>query len=615
MKNLIKSAEIYGGEAVVYSGSDSPPEEFLRLIVNNELIPGEKSGSTYGKGVYTVYNLAGTQTANGDYGKYVYKLKVNLYGFISFNPDVTKKIYGESLTPSQQYERVSGKRGHIFEKLKDLESESYSFSSDLANPASEFLRGKVKGILFSGRQDGDVAVIYDASTIVPVAWKNVSFDKTNPWNSFNKEEISPAIGRGMIGSFQESKYEDAVGETELESAVKVLSRFSKDTIPEGVLKYVNHLIENDTFSFIYQYSEKKWAKPYLDSAAKKMAENDTFYFLLYFSDKPWAAPYLDSAAKNLAEKYPYKLLYSFSDKPWAEPYLDSAAKKVIENDTYAFLKNFKDKPWAAPYLDSAAKNLAEKDPYNLLFYFSDKPWAAPYLDSAAKNLAEKDPYKLLYSFDRYKPWAEPYLDSAAKKVIEKDPYVFISSLRYRPRAETWAEPYLDLAAVKYAEEASGQFIDYFQDKNWANIRRDNLNGKSYLEIALDNYLRNYNHSMYFLRNYNKKTWATKPREHLNGKSYLDLAAKNIIETDAYDFEKKFKDFWWATEKREDLGNKSYLDLAMETIEKDKKLSQEDFEREISSRASYSSQLSKLAKVLNRLGFKMEAKKVINFISQ
>ena len=102
MINLIKSAEVYGSEAIVYNGSKAPPDLYIDLIVNNKLEPGRGSGFLYGKGVYTTYNLPGTATAGGTYGSFVYKLKVNLYGFISFNPDITKKIYGEALTPSQQ---------------------------------------------------------------------------------------------------------------------------------------------------------------------------------------------------------------------------------------------------------------------------------------------------------------------------------------------------------------------------------------------------------------------------------------------------------------------------------------------------------------------------------
>lgn len=345
MSYFIKSAEIYGAEAILYTGSASPPEEYLRLIVNDELIPGMGDGSLYGRGIYTVYNLAGTITERGGYGNYIYKLKVNLYGFISFNPEITKKIYGESLTLSQQYETISGKRGYIFEQLKELEnrnlrdkwSEGPQFSSDLAKEASSFLKGKVKGILFSGRRDGDVAVIYDPLTVVPVAWKYINPDdptSTDTWHRFSQEEIKPAIGRGMLGSFEESKYEKAT-DGSLYNAVKFLSNFSGDNVDERALKYINYLIDNEPIRFISYYSERKWAQPYLDSVAKSLAKKNPALLIELYRDKAWAQPHMDSAAEEIIKKDPYhfiseNFIYQSKRDPWAQKYLTMAEDIIFK---------------------------------------------------------------------------------------------------------------------------------------------------------------------------------------------------------------------------------------------------------------------------------------------
>ena len=94
---------------------------------------------------------------------------------------------------------------------------------------------------------------------------------------------------------------------------------------------------------------------------------------------------------NYIKAHPYHFLLSFSDKPWAQPYLDKAAKVVVKKDPFYFLYNYSNKPWAQPYIDVAAKGTAKENPINFLNYFSSKPWAELYIDEAAKEAAKKDP--------------------------------------------------------------------------------------------------------------------------------------------------------------------------------------------------------------------------------
>ena len=67
-----------------------------------------------------------------------------------------------------------------------------------------------------------------------------------------------------------------------------------------------------------------------------------YHFLHYFSDKPWARPYIDEAAKIYAKERPLTFLHYFSQKPWAQPYLDEAAKVIAKKDPEYFLKKLAD---------------------------------------------------------------------------------------------------------------------------------------------------------------------------------------------------------------------------------------------------------------------------------
>jgi hypothetical protein len=178
LRSLIRETllleEVYGAQAVVYHGTKANPQALISALLNDEFTPGEGAGDMYGKGLYTVYDLKGTQTGRGDYGDHVIKLKVNLYGYIIFDPDIARLVYKKPLTPAQQAEEV----GYDETVVKALEGvrppRKGAFTSDSARRVSEELQHEVKGLVFTGEHDGKVVVIYDPTTAVPMAWKRVA---------------------------------------------------------------------------------------------------------------------------------------------------------------------------------------------------------------------------------------------------------------------------------------------------------------------------------------------------------------------------------------------------------------------------------------------------------
>lgn len=180
-------------------------------MIDDTFEPGRGAGATYGMGLYCVYDLKGSPTAAGGYGRHVLKLKVNLHEYIIFDPDIAAKVYGSSLTPAEQAEEI-GLRRDIVGKLRDLQQMKIAVSSDIARPAADFLRGNCKGIVFTGRQDGRVVVVYDPTTVVPVGWTTASRDLAdNPsiatWTPIEKGLRKSAIVRSSSGAWEEGKYE------------------------------------------------------------------------------------------------------------------------------------------------------------------------------------------------------------------------------------------------------------------------------------------------------------------------------------------------------------------------------------------------------------------------
>jgi ABC-type uncharacterized transport system YnjBCD ATPase subunit len=204
-KNLL-TEQVFGAQAFVYHGSSRSPDILLPALLSDKFTPGY--GDMYGKGLYTVYSPNQNQeTFSGGYGGYVYKLKVNLYGFIIFDADVCQKVYGSNLSPRQQLQLLG--ETEAIERLapdsdagakdpkKKLERIG-SMTSDRALKYAPVLRQYVKGIIFTGRRDGQVAVIYDPASVVPVAWKGV---KDRVWTRVDRSQLKPAIQRSIAGTY------------------------------------------------------------------------------------------------------------------------------------------------------------------------------------------------------------------------------------------------------------------------------------------------------------------------------------------------------------------------------------------------------------------------------
>jgi len=216
IRESLLTEEVFGKMGFVYHGSYSPPDEMVKLLKaskkldqspadisgeqqsseedpeEEEFSPGGGAGAAYGKGLYTVYDLEGTQTASGFYGQYIYKLAVNFDGFISFDPEATLKIHGAALTPAEQAKKI-GLGWKFVKKLEEIHPKRpEKFTSEEASVASGFLAGATKGIIFTGRDDGKVAVVYDASVVAPTSYKMA---RGGSWTRIDKATLDSFRGR------------------------------------------------------------------------------------------------------------------------------------------------------------------------------------------------------------------------------------------------------------------------------------------------------------------------------------------------------------------------------------------------------------------------------------
>lgn len=250
LRSLIREAllleEVYGSQATVYHGTNTDAQVLISAILDNDFQAGSGSGGLYGKGLYTVYEPEGSSTMRGGYGPWIIKFKVNLYGYIIFDPDIALKVYGSALTPAEQAQKLRYSSITI-RSLKGLSKESLSahFTADAALNVFESIQSEVKGLVFTGRNDGRVAVIYDPTTVIPVAWKKLGgeFKQVGETWDYVKEKwqtadrtqagFKSAVKRSATGEYEEGKYD--------EGSIKLLRSLSKLPLDKRIVNDDLHL--------------------------------------------------------------------------------------------------------------------------------------------------------------------------------------------------------------------------------------------------------------------------------------------------------------------------------------------------------------------------------------
>ena len=201
---MILKEEIYGNMATVYHRSNTEPEKFDNLLKKSLWQSGRGAGNLYGLGLYTVFSLSSNNNA---YGYYVYKFYIKgIKNFYIFLPDIYNKVWGTTLS----YDEIVAEQNKRFGvDVKDYRS--------FVNSSSK-LHSKVKGIIFHGNNDGDVAIIFEPRNAIPVAWStNVPNGKRSTnfsaakvkWNKFGMDSDynRKALNSGIEDYFSPIKKE------------------------------------------------------------------------------------------------------------------------------------------------------------------------------------------------------------------------------------------------------------------------------------------------------------------------------------------------------------------------------------------------------------------------
>jgi hypothetical protein len=426
---LYKSAAIHGKLAMVYHGSNTPPEEFIELWKKGSFRPGSGSGQAVGPGLYTVYNKGGSNTESGEYGSYVYKFVVNLNNYLILVEEEISKVYPEldGLSYKEKLLRQCEKFDISKEIVLDHISEQRIPSSGPGAITSVLARkindgGLHYGIVYRGKLDGDCCLIQ-----IPEKAKLVGYEVGGKEVKFDKEKIKE-INKNYKKLSSNSR-------NPKERLLEYVEKYPEKAISIIESKWDSILHKNDSSNTAFYWKAER-------RAAENLIESNQSLFFetgLYEAHPDLGRP----AAESLVEKNPNEFFRLKLHETYLElgrPAAESWAEKGPEgffirklHETYPEL--------ARP----AAKSWAEKDPEG--FFIRKLHETYPELGRpAAESWAEKDPGKFL-NFKLHETYPE-LGRPAAESVAEKDPNEFFRlkldktypDLK-RPAAESLAEKY------------------------------------------------------------------------------------------------------------------------------------------------------------------------------
>ena len=165
------------------------------------------SGDAWGPGIYTVYDLTSTTKENtynrGDvsantYGPTIIENEVqSLRSFLIFNVDIAKRVYKDKYTVEDQLRNILPEKAFkrneeviklasekCLELVKANPKNKYTARVfDLIFPIKEIMH-HLRGVIFTGENDGNVLLSYDRENLVPVRY---SKDNGKNWTKITKQ--------------------------------------------------------------------------------------------------------------------------------------------------------------------------------------------------------------------------------------------------------------------------------------------------------------------------------------------------------------------------------------------------------------------------------------------
>jgi hypothetical protein len=174
-KDHVLLERVFGNTGWVYHRTKDNPSEYD--IVKYGIKPSSNESAMYGKGLYTCYDLDQQMKPNmRRYGSYILKGKIDLNGFAILDSDVYWLA-----NPKGNFQKHLEKIGTNIESVKDKSP----YTSEIAqNIWKKCKQNGYNGIVFTGRSDGKVAVIWNRRNFIPFQYTE---DEGKNWKKLNPD--------------------------------------------------------------------------------------------------------------------------------------------------------------------------------------------------------------------------------------------------------------------------------------------------------------------------------------------------------------------------------------------------------------------------------------------
>lgn len=191
----ILNESIQGNLAWLYHRTAVDPEQ--HPLFKGEFIAANNIRAMYGKGLYCTYDLQSqlNERMRHLYGNTILKFKINLNKFFILDEDVFRKIF-----PNQSYYDFLKKYNVSLVYNQDPDDEDYDdrvplYTSDTAKKCAWKIQrlGIFDGILFTGRHDGKVAIVWKPETMILSSYSN---DEGKTWNK--QSNVSRIIAKPPV---------------------------------------------------------------------------------------------------------------------------------------------------------------------------------------------------------------------------------------------------------------------------------------------------------------------------------------------------------------------------------------------------------------------------------
>ena len=450
ISNLLKEAEVHGKLATVYHGSRTPPEEFEKFWKSGDYRSGEGSGNMYGPGIYSIYQKTGeTRTERGEYGKYVYKFIVNISDYLILDENVFDTVHPEKATLSYKEKLKFQFKNYVINWNKKIPEVQPEFTSDIADKIK--MGGLHQGIIFTGRQDGKVCVIF-----TPYSARMIGYSEGKKINKFDSKKIREAnpVKEPLKrqGYTEKEKIEISLKfnffGTLFHYTRKNISKIlGEERLKEILTEYAEKNIDNDSIeptNYVHTYPEL------VMPIVRKIAENDGKKFF-----EKNLQIYYPEFAHTAAEKLKNDDIDSFFE------HLDQIGSTIGEHN-----KNI---------IEMASEKLADNNPRSF-FYYIDK--ISKILNGdikklvrlASRQLAQYHSKKFFNYFEKIKKVlgdeSVEFAQIATKRLSKIGPDVFFDSLDdIKKELGDEAIKITKIMAKRLSENFSSEFFNYYDEIN------------------------------------------------------------------------------------------------------------------------------------------------------